>query len=129
LNVKRCTFSHDGCIKSSNKNFIPGQNLFKLGGRSSNINQLLENAVTLWYDEVKNVNPRTMEGGGHFTQVVRDQCEAIGCAIAYSAIGTIVTCNYSFGNIRGRGPVYVAGKAASECRRGRDLRFKNLCKV
>lgn len=99
------------------------------GGQQSDINKLVKSAVAAWYNEVKNVDPKKMSGGGHFTQVVRDQCVAIGCAIGSSATGTIVTCNYSFGNIGGSGPVYVMGKTASACPKGRDSIFKNLCKI
>lgn len=70
-----------------------------------------------------------MSGGGHFTQVVRDQAVAIGCAVGQSNIGTLVTCNYSFGNVRGLGPVYTVGSTGSACKNGMDKFYRNLCKV
>lgn len=97
------------------------------GGQQTDLNKLLKSAVTAWYSEVKDVNPKAISGGGHFTQVVRDQCFAIGCAIGYSATGTIIACNYSYGNLGNN--LYAMGKAASACPRGRDSVFKNLCKV
>lgn len=107
------------------KNYIPGQNLYIYSARTSDINGILKNAVETWYDEVKSVNPTTMSGGGHFTQVVRDQAVAVGCAVGQSNIGTLVTCNYSFGNI---GPVYTAGYAGSKCAKGTDGFYRNLCR-
>lgn len=99
-----------------------------LSARTNDINGILKNAVKNWYNEVKYVNPASMTGGGHFTQVVRDQAVAIGCAVAESDHGTFVTCNYSFGNVGGLGPVYKTGRSGSACIKGRDLIYRNLCK-
>jgi hypothetical protein len=121
-------FNHDACIKSQKKNYIPGQNLYIFSARTNDINGILKNAVKNWYNEVKDVNPLTMSGGGHFTQVVRDQAVAIGCAMGQSDMGTMVTCNYSFGNVGGLGPVYAMGSIGSKCKKGRDKYYKNLCR-
>lgn len=102
------------------------------GAQETDINKLMRSAIVGWYtNEVGKTDPKTMSGDqvGHFTQVVRDQCVAIGCAVSVSSIGTLLACNYSFGNIGGTGPVYVTGKAASKCLKGRDSVFKNLCKA
>lgn len=68
---------------------------------------------------------------GHFTQVVRDEAYAVGCAMVQFKKGkwytTIYGCDYTLTNINGY-PIYESStKAASGCKTGTHKEFKGLC--
>lgn len=69
---------------------------------------------------------------GHFTQVVQDRSTKVGCAIAkYTQDGyktTVMTCDYSFGNVL-YAKVYESGDTASNCTTGTNPQFPALCSV
>lgn len=66
----------------------------------------------------------------HFTQMVRDRSDRIGCAISqFKANGfynVYVVCNYAVTNI-GNEPVYVEGRTASLCKTGVHKNYNGLC--
>lgn len=68
---------------------------------------------------------------GHFTQLVRDQAYAVGCAMAQYKKGrqytTLYTCNYSLSNILDY-PIYEnTTNAASKCKSGTNIAYPGLC--
>ncbi|XP_066935539.1 uncharacterized protein [Clytia hemisphaerica] len=71
-----------------------GENLYW----SSSASGASTNAVTSWYDEIKNYNYETgkSNGGdiGHFTQLVWDSSTKLGCGVAKGTGGTYVVSRY-----------------------------------
>lgn len=70
---------------------------------------------------------------GHFTQLVRDEAYAVGCAIAQFKkdkwFTTLYACDYTLSNILGE-PIYEKSKkAASSCKSGNNPNFSGLCSV
>lgn len=68
---------------------------------------------------------------GHFTQLVRDESFAMGCAIAQFREGrwftTLLACDYTLSNILDY-PIYVkSSKPASSCVKGVNKQFPGLC--
>lgn len=68
---------------------------------------------------------------GHFTQLVRDQAYAVGCAMVQFKRGiwytTLYACDYSLSNIQDN-PIYVKSKkTASGCKKGTNKEFPGLC--
>lgn len=66
----------------------------------------------------------------HFTQVVRDQSNAMGCAIARYTEGKLKTylmaCNYATTNTENVS-VYKIGEPTSDCITGPNTNFPGLC--
>lgn len=135
----QCRMEHDQCRATVRFPFA-GQNIYMHGttGEFDPIEQQLEGAVNLWFNEHVDANPSDITnccGGerfskiGHFLQLVQDRVVRIGCAaLRYSTVQwrtTLVTCNYSMGNVLDR-PVYETGPAGSGCRT-RDSFYNNLC--
>lgn len=67
---------------------------------------------------------------GHFTQIVRDESDRIGCAISkYQSDGfyhSYLVCNYGVTNILNE-PIYKSGSTASGCKSGRNQMYVGLC--
>lgn len=65
---------------------------------------------------------------GHFTQLVRYNCNRVGCAASTYTDGsynyTLLTCNYSYTNIIGTA-VYI--KRNLECKTGPNPKYPGLC--
>ena len=129
---------HDRC-RSTNTFPYAGQNLAETTIYSiyPNVNTIIVYNINAWFDEYKLTNQTEMSsccqgGSGHFTQLVQYRTIALGCAIAiFTNQGTktdLMACNYSFGNIL-EDPVYIAGSVASNCLKGKDKVYQNLCKI
>lgn len=70
---------------------------------------------------------------GHFTQLVRDQAYAVGCAMARykkdNWYTTLYACDYTLANIEDY-PIYEKStKAASGCKSGKNNKYLGLCNV
>lgn len=68
---------------------------------------------------------------GHFTQLVRDEAYAMGCAIVQFKkdkwFTTILACDYTLSNILDY-PIYEkSSKTASSCINGINEQFRGLC--
>lgn len=74
---------------------------------------------------------------GHFTQIVYDRSNRIGCAISQYKesrkghpkepfFATLLVCNFAGQQITGS-PVYKTGKPASGCKTGKNPKYPNLC--
>eukprot|EP00775_Hariotina_reticulata_P009625 gene9625-biopygen11521 len=108
--ASKCIWGHDFNNRNS------GENLFASYSAGSAVSQraILDAAITMWYDEVKQYsfsNPGFGMNTGHFTQVVWKGSRQLGCAIkaCNSGLknlqwpgGVIVVCRYSPpGNVMG----------------------------
>ena len=138
---------HDSC-RNTFEFTHSGQNLgsrSRTGNTFEDLHSVIENIVGGWYDEVKNARQsdintccKSASGKtiGHFTMVVSDRTNKVGCAIArYSNVknkkvwkNTLMACNYAFTNLVGS-PVYVSGSTASGCLTGVNKDFRALCAV
>lgn len=133
---------HDFCMKTLS-GVLFGQNLWTKIENGiigiSDTNATLQQAINLWFEELKFATLADINnccGGpklgkiGHFTQVVRDKADSVGCAMSkftsFRGSHTLITCDYSYGNLIGT-PVYVVGETAAQCSNGTDTKFTNLC--
>jgi hypothetical protein len=137
LHVLNCKFDHDEC-RNTKKYRNAGQNLYAASSSDKiEYKSHTSAAVTDWFNEFKDASksdlaeccgPRFSDIG-HFTQIVRDVNEAIGCAaITYSEDDwnkIIVTCDYSETNMMNQ-PIYISGKSASKCS-STNSKFPSLC--
>lgn len=68
----------------------------------------------------------------HFTQIVHDISDRIGCAISRYMENdwyvSYIVCNYAVTNIQDRS-IYTAGETASECTTGTHDEYDGLCGV
>lgn len=68
---------------------------------------------------------------GHFTQLVRDEAYAVGCAIIKftkdNKFTVHIACDYSLSNILGF-PIYrESARTASGCKKGINEQYPGLC--
>lgn len=72
------------------------------------------------------------EAIGHFTELVKDTNNFVGCAALTTeldgAVQKNIACNYAVTNFIGE-PTYTSGKTASKCKHGTNPQFKGLCKA
>lgn len=109
LNVMQCRMNHDQC-RSTAKFKYAGQNLASRGNypNYADLNTAITKTIDDWFDEIKQANKADIKQCcsktkkiGHFTQVVSDRVNRVGCAVArYSkniqgAIWkyTLIACN------------------------------------
>ncbi|XP_037817247.1 antigen 5 like allergen Cul n 1-like [Lucilia sericata] len=137
-NVRSCVFAHDQC-RSTKKFPMAGQNIYM--AKTSRINVTVEGfikeAIFLWFEEQFDADHevlmsyhKTTPQTGHFTLLVNDRHNRVGCAFLNNLLKpdkrfVIFTCNYSSTNIRGV-PSYKPGRAASKCKK-RNAKYKSLC--
>ncbi|ALC49876.1 CG42780, partial [Drosophila busckii] len=137
-NVLQCRLAHDQC-RNTNTYRYSGQNLSVLYTRSGSIADFLRDRIPAWFNEyrdatsgdVENYQPRSGPAIGHFTTMVNERNNRIGCASArYTSSsgesGTLLACNYAVTNVINN-PIYRAGSPASDCTRGRNPNYSNLC--
>ncbi|XP_043658651.1 antigen 5 like allergen Cul n 1 [Drosophila teissieri] len=137
-NALQCRMAHDEC-RNTNTYRYAGQNLSILFTRSVDVAVFLRQRIAAWFDENRYANSGDIEsyqsrGGpaiGHFTTMVNERNNRVGCAIARftdanNVQATLLVCNYAVTNVLNN-PVYRAGPAASECTTGRNSNYPNLC--
>ncbi|XP_055693715.1 antigen 5 like allergen Cul n 1-like [Lutzomyia longipalpis] len=134
--VKHGNFEHDQC-RSFAQFPLSGQNLGIIYSSIPlrNLSQTLEDHINLFFDELTIVrdsmpscidtftsySPACIEAG-HFTVMVKDINNAVGCAMAkFQAIYTgrpyftvLTTCNYAHTNLISH-QIYARGKPCLEC--------------
>lgn len=142
LNVRTCRFKHDAC-RNTDRFSISGQNIGYMWQTRPirSISRRIKFLVGKWFFEYPDAGQEFIESYknhpkgkliGHFTQMVSDRVQRIGCAaIRYTAeplLGYkfLITCNYDFANVAWQ-PVYVVGKAASNCTGRPSGRYPGLC--
>ncbi|XP_002060175.3 venom allergen-1 [Drosophila virilis] len=137
-NTLQCRMAHDEC-RNTNTYRYAGQNLSVLYTRSIDVAEFLRQRIAAWFEEYRSATsadtevhvPRAGPAIGHFTTMVNERNNRIGCAIARytdaNGLGsTLLACNYAVTNVRNN-PIYRAGPPASECIRGRNPNYSNLC--
>ncbi|XP_037723395.1 antigen 5 like allergen Cul n 1 [Drosophila subpulchrella] len=137
-NALQCRMAHDEC-RNTNTYRYAGQNLSILFTRNVEVAVFLRQRIAAWFDENRDATSADMEnyqmrGGpaiGHFTTMVNERNNRVGCAIARftdsnGVQATLLACNYAVTNVLNN-PVYRAGPAASECTTGRNSNYPNLC--
>ncbi|XP_030386693.1 scoloptoxin SSD976 [Scaptodrosophila lebanonensis] len=137
-NTLRCRMEHDQCRNTNTYRFA-GQNLSVLFTRNIDVEPFLRQRIEAWFDEhryatsadIENYQPRGGPAFGHFTTMINERNNRIGCAIlrytdANNSQGTLLACNYAVTNVINN-PVYRSGSPASECTTGRHSNYPNLC--
>ncbi|XP_052856388.1 antigen 5 like allergen Cul n 1 isoform X2 [Drosophila gunungcola] len=137
-NALQCRMAHDEC-RNTNTYRYAGQNLSILFSRTVEVGEFLRQRIAAWFDENRDATAGDMEnyqmrGGpaiGHFTTMVNERNNKVGCAIARftdanNVQATLLACNYAVTNVLNN-PVYRAGSAATECSTGRNPNYPNLC--
>ncbi|XP_055843132.1 antigen 5 like allergen Cul n 1-like [Episyrphus balteatus] len=142
LNVRTCRFKHDSC-RNTDRFTLSGQNIGYIWQTRPirSISRRIKFIVGKWFFEFPDAGQDYIESYknhpkgkliGHFTQMVSDRVQRVGCAaIRYTAeplLGYkfLMTCNYDFTNIS-RQRVYVSGKPASNCTNRPSGRYQGLC--
>nr|CDJ95938.1 SCP extracellular domain containing protein [Haemonchus contortus] len=125
--AKKCVFAHNSY---SDRNDW-GQNLYMTSILKQNKTAAAAESVDLWFDElqqngVPSDNVMTMavfnRGVGHYTQVVWQWSNKIGCAVEWCSDMTFVACEYdSAGNYMGM-PIYEVG---NPCTNNEDCKCTN----
>lgn len=117
----------------------PGQNL----GLTSTTNpeykdpiEIIHNHTAEWFIEYKKCDMSYVRSYrssnnliGHFTQLVVDQADRVGCAMSKYDNGNrniFFACDYSVANIIEK-PIYVAGDPCSKCKSGCSRTYPGLC--
>ncbi|XP_002011748.4 antigen 5 like allergen Cul n 1 [Drosophila mojavensis] len=137
-NTLQCRMAHDEC-RNTNTYRYSGQNLSILYTLNIDTATFLRDRIAAWFDEYQYATSADVEvyvprGGpaiGHFTTMVNERNNRVGCAVARftDANGlenTLLACNYAVTNVLNN-PIYRAGPPASECIRGRNPNYTNLC--
>lgn len=140
LNVMQCKMAHDQCRNTAKFKYA-GQNLgFRGNSREfEGTSSFIQNILWAWYNEIKDANSSDIAKCcgkiskiGHFLQIIQDNAEYVGCAIAkYTNNGRmkslLLACNYSYTNMMAQ-PVYKSGSSASNCgSKGRNSKYTSLC--
>ncbi|XP_031622380.1 antigen 5 like allergen Cul n 1-like [Contarinia nasturtii] len=139
-NTLQCEMKHDEC-RGTYDFYYAGQNLAK--NADLNATEIAKWAPGYWFEEwmyadMSDIFEHTRsqlsngEWIGHFTQIVKDDCVKVGCAISkFSERGSrrsLITCNYSMTNIK-NSPIYEVGPTASHCKTGTNYYYPGLCSV
>lgn len=122
---------HDGC-RATPQYPSSGQNLFQsmtTGDLASGVEFI--RAADMWFDEIKVANKSLVTNiqfehvweAGHFSVMVNDKNNRIGCGAAlfnedwqgWTFNGILITCNYQYTNMIDT-PTYVPGKPCSSCK-------------
>lgn len=140
LNARTCTFAHDQC-RNTEKFKYAGQNiaLSEASVEFETLNAIIKNALQNWYIEVQNTTQSEIDSYyfssdkviGHFTQIVNDLSNEVGCAVVQYTESdgwksSLFVCDYARTNIKGL-PIYVSGSVASHCESGTNPDFNALC--
>ncbi|KAL1378920.1 hypothetical protein pipiens_015272 [Culex pipiens pipiens] len=143
-NARRCQNEHDAC-HNTKKYPTSGQNLATQSFEGKKIPDdtvLIKGFINDWFSEHRYADPALVarypenyDGPdvGHFTQLVRDRCTAVGCAMvrfkdASKWTTQYMVCNYAITQLENK-PVYVAGAACSKCTTGCNSKYPGLCSV
>lgn len=137
-NARDCVFKHDDC-RNTHAYKNAGQNI----ALEEQSDQYMENTAAIqksideWFNEYTKCPPSVIESYqtgtsvyGHFTQIVQDKSDRIGCAgVRYFQNGwynTYIVCDYSATNLLGQ-PVYATGQQCSKCTGKCGSNYPGLC--
>lgn len=138
FNARDCVFQHDDC-RNTHTFKHAGQNI----GIQEQSDQYLDTTAALqktindWFDENSKCPPSAIDSYqagtgayGHFTQMVQDKSDRVGCAVVRYLKGgwynTYIVCDYAVTNILNQ-PVYVRGQQCSQCTGNCGANYPGLC--
>lgn len=105
--ASNCVFEHDNTTDQ-------GENLYELSGGASDTlaaSYVLRQAVDSWYGEVQDydyLQPENTSAAAHFTQLVWEATQSVGCNITDCPDSRLVVCRYwPPGNVDGEAAVNV----------------------
>lgn len=143
-NIERKKRLYLWIFSSSDQYLYAGQNIGRIEGKTKHLEPILviKKVIEGWFNEHKDANMSYIERFrhapnnikiGHFTQLVRDESFAMGCAMCqFNEIGkftTLYTCDYTLSNIDDY-PIYKASnKPASECKTSINEKYPGLCSI
>lgn len=134
-NAIRCTYGHDQC-RSTREFPYAGQNIASMlicGSRVLKPEEMILQSMDAWFQEYKNTTPAMIDEYpakpprdpiGHFTVIVNDNLERIGCSYVEFEEGKrnnqncrkyIFICNYSYTNFVEEKTYIKTGEPAKEC--------------
>lgn len=131
---------HDQCRGTKAYKYA-GQNLCtrKKSKEYENLDDAIDNCISTWYEEKEFASQQDIDRCcnlessnpiGHFTVIVNDRANKVGCAIIRfkkkGRLQTLMSCNYSFTNMLDK-KIYKTGKAASDCSAGTNPDYEALC--
>lgn len=143
FNARRCSMEHEPC-RNTLAYRHSGQNLGSTGSSAGyqKIEDVLRTTIGNWYKEQATMGANAMKiirkfGNcakecGHFTEMVRDTNDHIGCAVVRYQTATYfqsyVACNYAVNNMRWAA-VYATGASCSQCPKGSKCskKYSGLC--
>ncbi|XP_044259216.1 venom allergen 5-like [Tribolium madens] len=103
-----CVMKH---LPVKDDRFYVGQNLAALSGTAPNNSSPLELFIMMWYNEYPKFIYPNFSGAGHYTQVIWDKTQYVGCGYTYYRKSVndwydkLFVCNYGpGGNIVGVAP-------------------------
>jgi len=131
----RCLYKHSYEKDRTPEYDDPGENLYATNEINTNLTRVVEEGMSLWWEEKKNfhyelanVTAHQCDAGkkcGHYTEIAWETNKAIGCAVVHCnnlfmegktyELGVMLVCNYGGGgNYEDERP-YKSGKSCSEC--------------
>lgn len=137
MHAKNCDINHDECRNTKKFKYV-GQNIAHYSSHKIFLSpeDMIKASVIGWYKEKLNATPEDLEQYkdpskiiGHFTQVINDLANEIGCAAVIfktSLKQSVMVCNYSRSNVYGH-RTYASGKPASKCETGINKMYPALC--
>lgn len=138
FNARDCIMKHDDC-RNTHTFKHAGQNLGleEQSDQYLNNDAALRNTIDSWFDEYKKCPPSVIESYqvgsgdyGHFTQLVQDKSDRVGCAgMRFTKDGwynTYIVCDYSVTNLLDQ-PVYATGPQCSQCTGTCGTNYPGLC--
>lgn len=120
-----------------------GQNIGQIVAKTKHIDTelVIEKVIEGWYNEYKDANMSYIESFrhapnnvkiGHFTQLVRDESYAMGCAMSQfekdKKYITLFACDYTLSNIDDY-PIYEASEEAASGCQETNHEYPGLCSI
>ncbi|XP_055611885.1 antigen 5 like allergen Cul n 1-like isoform X2 [Uranotaenia lowii] len=102
------------------------------------LEQMMESSIDLWFserkqaepDDIRNLTPSKAQSIGHFTQLISDRVESLGCNLVRYRVADWdefhFVCYYSTENVEGA-PVYEMGPTGEKCLSELSPDFVGLC--
>lgn len=127
------------------ENFLyAGQNIGQISSKTKHFEPkfVIEKIIEGWYNEHKDADMSYCQSFhhhpngtkiGHFTQLVRDEAYAMGCAMTqFERDGkyiTIYTCDYTLSNIDDYSIYEPCDEPASGCETAKNEKYPGLCGI
>lgn len=134
--VLACNTAHDQCIQTPDIP-RPGQNLCWFEGGNTPL-QVMDMCMAMWFNEKDIASPEDIKSYkvspgmiGHFTGMLQDRSDRIGCAIVkYDNNNQFAVCNYAFINFSSYRVYQKCSnpeRVAKGCKTGPNPNYPGLC--